>query len=97
MLDLQTPPALGWPQSLSPVLHSFSLKSVSSARVMSYSNLLCCGRGYSARGASWSMSMAMWKSPPVVLAIIGRDESLHDGPKMAARFRQPEARIEIVT
>jgi pimeloyl-ACP methyl ester carboxylesterase len=33
-----------------------------------------------------------------VLVIIGRDESLHDGPKMAARFRQrlPEARIEIV-
>ena len=33
-----------------------------------------------------------------VLMIIGRDESLHDGPKMAARFRQqlPAARIEIV-
>ena len=33
-----------------------------------------------------------------VLVIIGRDESVHDGPKMAARFRQrlPEARIEIV-
>ena len=33
-----------------------------------------------------------------VLVIIGRDESLHDGPKMAARFRQrlPEARIEII-
>ena len=33
-----------------------------------------------------------------VLVMIGRDESLHDGPKMAARFRQrlPEARIEIV-
>ena len=33
-----------------------------------------------------------------VLVIIGRDEWLHDGPKMAARFRQqlPEARIEIV-
>jgi pimeloyl-ACP methyl ester carboxylesterase len=33
-----------------------------------------------------------------VLVIIGRDEWLHDGPKMAARFRQqlPDARIEIV-
>jgi pimeloyl-ACP methyl ester carboxylesterase len=33
-----------------------------------------------------------------VLAIIGRDESSHSGPKMAARFRQqlPEARIELV-
>jgi pimeloyl-ACP methyl ester carboxylesterase len=33
-----------------------------------------------------------------VLAIIGRDESLHSGPKMAARFRQQltEARIELV-
>jgi pimeloyl-ACP methyl ester carboxylesterase len=33
-----------------------------------------------------------------VLAIIGRDESIHSGPKMAARFRQqlPEARIELV-
>ena len=33
-----------------------------------------------------------------VLVIIGRDESLHDGPKMAARFHQrlPEARIEII-
>jgi pimeloyl-ACP methyl ester carboxylesterase len=33
-----------------------------------------------------------------ILAIIGRDESLHDGPKMAARLRQqlPEARIEVV-
>src|SRR6185503_5971250 len=33
-----------------------------------------------------------------VLVMIGRDESLHDGPKMAARFRQqlPTARIEIV-
>ena len=33
-----------------------------------------------------------------VLVMIGRDESVHDGPKMAARFRQrlPEARIEIV-
>ena len=33
-----------------------------------------------------------------VLAIIGRDESLHDGPKMAVRFRQrlPEARIEVI-
>ena len=33
-----------------------------------------------------------------VLVMIGRDESLHDGPKMAVRFRQrlPEARIEII-
>jgi pimeloyl-ACP methyl ester carboxylesterase len=33
-----------------------------------------------------------------VLAMIGRDESLHDGPKMAARFRErlPEARIELI-
>jgi pimeloyl-ACP methyl ester carboxylesterase len=33
-----------------------------------------------------------------VLVMIGRDESVHDGPKTAARFRQqlPEARIEIV-
>ena len=33
-----------------------------------------------------------------VLVIIGRDELLHDGPKMAARFRQrlPEARIEVI-
>jgi pimeloyl-ACP methyl ester carboxylesterase len=33
-----------------------------------------------------------------VLVIVGRDEWLHDGPKMAARFRRrlPEARIEIV-
>jgi pimeloyl-ACP methyl ester carboxylesterase len=33
-----------------------------------------------------------------VLAIIGRDESAHNGPKTAARFRQqlPEARIELV-
>jgi pimeloyl-ACP methyl ester carboxylesterase len=33
-----------------------------------------------------------------VLVMIGRDESLHDGPKMAALFRQqlPEACIEIV-
>jgi pimeloyl-ACP methyl ester carboxylesterase len=33
-----------------------------------------------------------------VLAIIGRDEKFHSGPKMAARFRQqlPEARIELV-
>jgi pimeloyl-ACP methyl ester carboxylesterase len=33
-----------------------------------------------------------------VLAIIGRDESLHNGPKTATRFRQqlPEARIELV-
>ncbi len=33
-----------------------------------------------------------------VLAIIGRDESVHNGPKTATRFRQqlPEARIELV-
>jgi pimeloyl-ACP methyl ester carboxylesterase len=33
-----------------------------------------------------------------VLAIIGRDESLYNGPKTATRFRQqlPEARIELV-
>jgi pimeloyl-ACP methyl ester carboxylesterase len=33
-----------------------------------------------------------------VLVLIGRNESVHDGPKMAARFRQqlPDARIEIV-
>ena len=33
-----------------------------------------------------------------VLAIIGRDESIHSGPKMATRFRQqlPEARVELV-
>ncbi len=33
-----------------------------------------------------------------VLVMIGREESIHDGPKMAARFRQqlPDARIEIV-
>ena len=33
-----------------------------------------------------------------VLAIIGRDETFHSGPKMATRFRQqlPEARIELV-
>jgi pimeloyl-ACP methyl ester carboxylesterase len=33
-----------------------------------------------------------------VLAMIGRDESLHDGPKMAARFRQrlPAARIDLI-
>jgi pimeloyl-ACP methyl ester carboxylesterase len=33
-----------------------------------------------------------------VLAIIGRDESAHNGPKTATRFRQqlPEARIELV-
>ena len=33
-----------------------------------------------------------------VLAIIGRDESLHSGPKMAARLRKqlPEARIELL-
>jgi pimeloyl-ACP methyl ester carboxylesterase len=33
-----------------------------------------------------------------MLVIVGRDESLHDGPKMAARFRQrlPEARIELI-
>jgi pimeloyl-ACP methyl ester carboxylesterase len=33
-----------------------------------------------------------------VLAMIGRDESLHDGPKMAVRFRErlPEARIELI-
>ena len=33
-----------------------------------------------------------------MLVIIGRDELLHDGPKMAARFRQrlPEARIEVI-
>jgi pimeloyl-ACP methyl ester carboxylesterase len=33
-----------------------------------------------------------------VLALIGREESLHDGPKMAARFRQrlPAARIELI-
>jgi len=33
-----------------------------------------------------------------VLALIGRDESLHDGPKMAAQFRErlPEARIELI-
>jgi pimeloyl-ACP methyl ester carboxylesterase len=33
-----------------------------------------------------------------ILAIIGRNESLHDGPKMAARFRErlPEARIELI-
>ena len=33
-----------------------------------------------------------------VLAMVGRNESLHDGPTMAVRFRQrlPEARIEII-
>ena len=33
-----------------------------------------------------------------VLVIVGREESLHNGPKMAARFRQqlPAARIELV-
>jgi pimeloyl-ACP methyl ester carboxylesterase len=33
-----------------------------------------------------------------ILVIVGRDESLHDGPKMAARFRQrlPGARVELV-
>jgi pimeloyl-ACP methyl ester carboxylesterase len=30
--------------------------------------------------------------------MVGRDETLHDGPKMAARFRQrlPGARIELI-
>jgi pimeloyl-ACP methyl ester carboxylesterase len=33
-----------------------------------------------------------------VLAIIGRDESLHNGPRTASRLREqlPEARIELV-
>ncbi|MBW0018159.1 MAG: alpha/beta hydrolase [Mycobacterium sp.] len=33
-----------------------------------------------------------------ILAIVGRDESVHDGPKWAARFRQqvPGARVELV-
>ena len=42
--------------------------------------------------------LGSYSAIPPVLVIIGRDEWLHDGPKMAARFRQqlPEARIEIV-
>jgi pimeloyl-ACP methyl ester carboxylesterase len=34
-----------------------------------------------------------------ILAMIGREESVHDGPKVAARFRQqlPNARIEVIT
>jgi pimeloyl-ACP methyl ester carboxylesterase len=33
-----------------------------------------------------------------ILVIVGRDESIHDGPTMAARFRErlPEARIELI-
>jgi pimeloyl-ACP methyl ester carboxylesterase len=33
-----------------------------------------------------------------ILVMVGRDETLHDGPKMAARFRQrlPGARIELI-
>ena len=46
------------------------------------------------RGATWGRS----GRPIPVLVIIGRNELLHDGPKMAARFRQrlPEARIEVI-